>query len=221
MQLPPQQPHQGLAVNSMHPQQPQLSGKATGTLPKHEPTTSAALSSIVWGNKSLWGPAPPPSPAPAATSTGNIWESKLGLVSGPQPTLEPLESIWSAPVSSPAGPSGGSNAWQSDGPSVTRDPYAIGSQFLRPHESMSGRLVPGTGDAIDTTTPKLSSLWTPGPWSSPAVDGSGTANHGGNISVLQSLRMGGSTISTNGSESNPPGSYFKRHLPPLCNTNYI
>lgn len=93
-------------------------------------------------------------------------------------------------------PNGGPNAWRSDVPSAARDPYAIGSQFLRADELKgiggAGRLPGGTGDAIDTT-PKLSSLWTPGPWSN-AVDSA--ANSGSNISVLRSLRMGGSACST-------------------------
>uniref|UniRef100_A0A8W7PQH7 Headcase middle domain-containing protein n=1 Tax=Anopheles coluzzii TaxID=1518534 RepID=A0A8W7PQH7_ANOCL len=172
-----------------------------------------------------------PSSSSSIFSTGNlstnIWESKLGLVSGPQQSLEPLESIWSAPEPSSAAaaaasmiggltgceqqqqrggdavPNGGPNAWRSDVPSAARDPYAIGSQFLRADESkIAGRLPGGTGDAIDTT-PKLSSLWTPGPWSN-AVDSA--ANSGSNISVLRSLRMGGSACSTttvpSGSTSN-------------------
>uniref|UniRef100_A0A182KDT1 Headcase domain-containing protein n=1 Tax=Anopheles christyi TaxID=43041 RepID=A0A182KDT1_9DIPT len=298
-----QQPNPGLAVNAITSHQPQPGCKPTGTLPKHDSTTNPAMSSIIWGNKSLWGPAPPPSsPSTAAATSGlvslsaattappplkppsvlpsavtttnptsnalyaslskelytpwttstantvpsqvlpslpptsitsqpnnehailpktnipslfstdnlstNVWESKLGLVSGPQQSLEPLESIWSAPEPAHAAsmtgvgegeqqqgagvvPLGGPNAWRSDVPSVTRDPYVIGSQFLRTHESMVGRLAGTTSDAIDTT-PKLSSLWTPGPWS-PAVDNA--ANNGSNISVLRSLRMGGSACS--------------------------
>uniref|UniRef100_A0A182UKX3 Headcase domain-containing protein n=1 Tax=Anopheles melas TaxID=34690 RepID=A0A182UKX3_9DIPT len=206
--------------SAMNSHQPQPNCKPTGTLPKLDCANNSAMSSIIWGNKSLWGPAPPPSPSVATVpSATNIWESKLGLVSGPQQSLEPLESIWSAPEPSSAAaaaasmmggltgceqqqrggdavPNGGPNVWRSDVPSAARDPYAIGSQFLRADESKgiggAGRLPGGTGDAIDTT-PKLSSLWTPGLWST-AVDSA--ANSGSNISVLRSLRMGESACST-------------------------
>ncbi|XP_040159073.1 mucin-5AC-like [Anopheles arabiensis] len=324
---------------AMNSHQPQPNCKPTGTLPKLDCANNSAMSSIIWGNKSLWGPAPPPSPSVATVpstlvtlpavvagaaaaslkppsvlssavttnptsnalyaslskelytpwtttstayvtpstmvpsqmqpsllppsitpaqnndhallpkttspsssssifSTGNlstnIWESKLGLVSGPQQSLEPLESIWSAPEPSSAAAAAASmiggltgceqqqqrvgdavaNAWRSDVPSAARDPYAIGSQFLRADESKgaggAGRLPGGTGEAIDTT-PKLSSLWTPGPWSN-AVDSA--ANSGSNISVLRSLRMGGSACSTTNvpSSSNEAGNTVAKGL---------
>uniref|UniRef100_A0A182W0A9 Uncharacterized protein n=1 Tax=Anopheles minimus TaxID=112268 RepID=A0A182W0A9_9DIPT len=277
-------------------QQHQLNNKpiAAGTVSKTESTINPALSNIVWGNKSLWGPAPPPSPptavaaaaslvspsaaslkptmdlssavttnptsnalytslskelyTPWTTSTANmapssmvssqmqqlpctisqhndssnlpktspicsgnigtnIWESKLGLVSGPPQSLEPLESIWSAPEPTTTGMNGeidhgttanGQNVWQSDVNSGTREAYMVGSQFLRVQESMNGRL-PTTANAIDTI-PKLSSLWTQTPWASGV---NSTPIDGSNISVLRSLRMGGSACSaTNSISSN-------------------
>uniref|UniRef100_A0A182LY31 Headcase middle domain-containing protein n=1 Tax=Anopheles culicifacies TaxID=139723 RepID=A0A182LY31_9DIPT len=320
-------------------QQHQLNNKpiATGTLSKNESTINPALSSIVWGNKSLWGPAPP-SPSAAAVATApslvspsaaslkptmdlssavttnptsnalytnlskelytpwttstanmtppsmvssqtqqlpctisqhndstnlpktlpicsgntgtNIWESKLGLVSGPPQSLEPLESIWSAPEPASAGMNGVidhgttascQNVWQSDVPSGAREAYMVGSQFLRIQESMNGRLST-TGNAIDTI-PKLSSLWTQTPWASGV---NSTAINGSNISVLRSLRMGESastssscnvitkdadvvcngTVEKNATTASSfmttmvSDDYVKRHLPPL-HINYM
>uniref|UniRef100_A0A182XVR8 Headcase domain-containing protein n=1 Tax=Anopheles stephensi TaxID=30069 RepID=A0A182XVR8_ANOST len=297
-----QQLHGLLAGSSTNVQQHQLNNKAiaTGTVSKHDPTVNPALSNIIWGNKSLWGPAPPSPPAVAAaaaaasslvspspaslkpamvlpsvvttnptsnalytslskelytpwtTSTANhktptsmvtaqmqqlpcvppsqhtepatlpktpsicpgnigtsIWESKLGLVSGPQQALEPLESIWSAPEPVTAGGMNGEmnqgttaaassqHVWRSDVPSGTREPYTVGSQFLRVQESMGGgRLCSTATENAIEPTPKLSSLWTHTPWSA-GVDGS-TANSS-NISVLRSLRMGESANLNSGS----------------------
>uniref|UniRef100_A0A182QHR0 Headcase middle domain-containing protein n=1 Tax=Anopheles farauti TaxID=69004 RepID=A0A182QHR0_9DIPT len=139
-------------------------------------------------------------PKMSASSTFNngnnngttVWESKLGLIGGPQQCLEPLESIWLAPE--PATPSGvngaagGQNAWQCDLASTdgSREPSVGGSQFLRAQAETSQ----GARESIDTT-PKLNSLWTQTPWSTGGVRNA--MGDGSNISVLRSLRTGGNS----------------------------
>ncbi|KFB35364.1 AGAP003059-PC-like protein [Anopheles sinensis] len=265
---------------------PPMSG-GTSNIQQHQ-ASSKQLPAAVWGNKSLWGPAPPPpssstsalvSPAAAAAAaplksppdlpsvaskelyspwttptasavsvpsplgmtnayhlpapipssqmltpsslatsatstipskpssslthgnngTGNIWESKLGLIDAQQQQhslVEPFGSIWQATggdasVSNPqpASVTGNGNndngAWQCNVVPVSGTnsmPAAARSQFVRSQDTLCDGL------AIDTT-PKLSSLWTATPWS---TAGSVTETSGGSSSVLRSLRMGGS-----------------------------
>uniref|UniRef100_A0A182N6K0 Headcase domain-containing protein n=1 Tax=Anopheles dirus TaxID=7168 RepID=A0A182N6K0_9DIPT len=299
MQQQQQQQQQILMNPNVNQHQINYKQSATGAMPKIESTMTPALSNIIWGNKSLWGPAPPspaspamtaaalvspakpplalpsagttnptsnalytslskelytpwatpttanggsqPTPmggppqmhqlpsdsssssiimtsqlgdqtilpkisAPSTFNNGNngttIWESKLGLIGGPQQCLEPLESIWLAPEP-PAAPSdvnggavaGGQTAWQCDlvPTGGTREPSVGGSQFLRQQESLGGG-----GEPIDTT-PKLSSLWIQTPWSTAGSGGVGPGNamgDGSNISVLRSLRTGGNNNAT-------------------------
>ncbi|XP_058120561.1 headcase protein [Anopheles ziemanni] len=155
-------------------------------------------------------PSKPSSSLHGNNDTGNIWESKLGLIDAQQQhgLVEPFGSIWQATgdasVTNPQQTSitgNGNNdhgAWQCDVPSSGSKAMpsaaaaaAARSQFVRPQDTLCDGL------AIDTT-PKLSSLWTATPWS---TAGSVTETSGGSSSVLRSLRMGSSPVKPSGNDA--------------------